>query len=73
MGTRRTDCRNDLPSRPDTELCIADGHGAASCFDPRANPHVYTRLVISGDVLTNIVDQTADDKWLKFVLDTCRK
>jgi hypothetical protein len=72
MGSRRGGGGVDIPIRPEHELCISNGDGTASCFDNRPNPHNYIRQIVVRDIVTNNIDNAEQDKWLKFVLDSCR-
>lgn len=72
MGTRRSDCSINVPTRPEHELCISNGDQSLSCFDNRPNPHNYERPIKSGDVVININDYTEQNKWIKFLLDSIR-
>jgi hypothetical protein len=72
MGRSRSCGGADIPIRPDSEVCLANGDGTLSCYDPRANPPKYGRAIGLEDVVVNIRDKTETDKWLKSVLDACR-
>lgn len=74
MGSRRSCDGEIIPTRPQSELCIANGDGRVSCFNPGSNPRQYVRpLIENADVCINHSDYLGQEEWIKSVLDTCRR
>ena len=71
MGRSRCEVP-ELPARPQSETCIANGSGGAGCFDPRSIPSEYSRPSINGYICFNKQDYQNDSEWLKFILRSCR-
>ena len=72
MGRNRCDAP-DIPIRPGHEVCIPNGDGSASCYDPRSSPSKYTRIIRVDDIVTNIKDYNSQEEWVFSVLRACRR
>lgn len=68
MGTRRECDSGTAPVRPIVEVCIYNGNGTASCFDPRLSSGSYIRQLKVDDICTNSKDYFSQEEWLKAII-----
>jgi hypothetical protein len=72
LGTRRGCDAPVIPIRPDSEVCLWNTDGSLSCYDNRRNPPKYGRTLTMEDIVVNINDYNAHEKWEKDILEACR-
>lgn len=68
MGNRRSCDSDPLPVRPIAEVCILNGDGSGSCYDPRVSSSGYVRKMVTNDICTNSKDYFTQEAWIKEIL-----